>query len=116
MDQFPNLYVLTAGTGPGNPAELLDSEHWKALCVSVREHFDFVIIDAPPIAAVADYELIQAVCDGVIFVVRPDHSDRTLVDKSYDLIPEKLRLGVVLNCASKWLLWKTHESYYYRQG
>ena len=113
VQQFPNMYVLTAGTGDANPAELLDSEQWRALCASVREHFDFVIIDAPPIAAVADYELIQAVCDGVIFVVRPDHSDRTLVNKAYQLIPAEQRLGVVLNCASKWFLWKTHESYYY---
>lgn len=112
-DQFPNLYVLTAGTGGGNPSELLDSEYWKALCSSVREHFDFVIVDAPPIAAVADYELIQAVCDGVIFVVRPDHSDRTLVNKAYELIPEGLRLGVVVNCVSQWVLWKTQGSYYY---
>jgi capsular exopolysaccharide synthesis family protein len=112
-DQFPNLYVLTAGTGAGNPAELLDSEYWRALCSSVREHFDFVIIDGPPIAGVADYELIQTVCDGVVFVVRPEHSDRTLVNRAYELIPEKLRLGVVVNCASSWFLWKTHESYYY---
>lgn len=116
VDQFPNLYVLTAGTGGGNPAELLDSDQWKALCASVREHFDFVMIDAPPIAALADYELIQAVCDGVIFVVRPDHSDRTLVNKAFQMIPARQRLGVIVNCTSKWFLWKTHESYHYAAG
>ena len=79
----------------------------------MREHFSFVIIDSPPIAAVADYELIQASCDGVIVVVRPDHTDRTLFNKAFELIPEKKRLGVVLNYAREWSLWKTHESYYY---
>jgi Mrp family chromosome partitioning ATPase len=72
-----------------------------------------VIVDAPPIAAVADYELIQASCDGVLVIVRPDHTDRTLVNRAFELIPRQKRLGVVLNCAYDWFLWKTHESYYY---
>ncbi len=113
VEQFPNLYVLPAGSSETRTAELLDTEQWRSLCSTVREHFSFVMIDAPPIAAVADYELIQAGCDGVIIVVRPDHTDRTLVNKAFELIPEKKRLGVVLNCAYEWFLWKTHESYYY---
>jgi capsular exopolysaccharide synthesis family protein len=116
VDQFPNFYVMTAGNGNPKAAELLDSDHWKALCATVREHFDFVVIDAPPIAAVADYELIQARSDGVILVVRPDHTDRTLLDKALDLVPDVKRLGVVINCSAEWFLWKTHESYYYYSG
>jgi len=113
VEQFPNLYVLPTGTSAARTAELLDTEQWRSLCSTVREQFSFVMIDAPPIAAVADYELIQASCDGVIIVVRPDHTDRTLVSKAFELIPEEKRLGVVLNCAYEWFLWKTHESYYY---
>lgn len=113
VDQFPNLYVLPAGASNANPAELLDSDQWKSLCSTVRECFSFVIVDAPPVAAVADYELIQASCDGVIVVVRPDHTDRTLCAKAFELIPQEKRLGVVLNCAYEWFLWKTHRSYYY---
>jgi len=113
IEQFPNLYVLTAGKSAKNPAELLDSDRWRSLCATVRERFSFVIIDSPPIAAVADYELMQASCDGVIVVIRPGHTDRTLCDKTFEMIPEKKRLGAVLNCASEWFLWKTQESYYY---
>jgi capsular exopolysaccharide synthesis family protein len=116
VEQFPNLYVLPAGASDRNPAELLDSERWRSLCSIVRENFNFALIDAPPIAAVADYELIQANCDGVIMVVRPDHTDRTLCNKAFELIPKKKRLGVVLNCAYEWFLWKTHESHYYGKG
>jgi capsular exopolysaccharide synthesis family protein len=112
VEQFPNLYVLPAGSSNANPAELLDSDQWRGLCATVREHFSFVIIDSPPIAAVADYELIQESCDGVIMVVRPDHTDRTLFNKALELISDVKRLGVVLNYASEWFLWKTHESYY----
>lgn len=116
VEQFPNLYVLPAGASGANSAELLDSEQWKSLCSSMRERFGFVIVDGPPIAGVADYELIQASCDGVIVVVRPDHTDRTLFNRAFELIPEDKRLGVVLNCAQEWFLWKTHEAYYYAHG
>jgi capsular exopolysaccharide synthesis family protein len=116
VEQYPNLYVLPAGISKINPAELLDSKAWNSVCATVREHFDFVILDAPPIAAVADYELIQAKCDGVIMVVRPDHTDRTLCAKAFELIPREKNLGVVLNCAYQWFLFKTHESYYYGSG
>ena len=116
VEQFPNLYVLPAGASVANSAELLDTEQWKSLCAAMRERFGFVIVDGPPIAGVADYELIQASCDGVIVVVRPDHTDRTLFNRAFDLIPENKRLGVVLNCSQQWFLWKTHESYYYAHG
>jgi capsular exopolysaccharide synthesis family protein len=113
VEQYPNLYVLPAGVSKINPAELLDSKTWSAVCATVRENFDFVVLDAPPIAGVADYELIQAKCDGVIVVVRPDHTDRTLCNKAFGLIPREKMLGVVLNCAYQWFLCRTHESYYY---
>jgi capsular exopolysaccharide synthesis family protein len=112
VEQYPDLYVMTAGTAHTGAEELLDSEHWKSLCATVREHFSFVIIDAPPVASVADYELLQAACDGVILVVRPGHTDRTLFRKTLDLVPEAKRLGVILNDNPEWFLWKTHESYY----
>jgi capsular exopolysaccharide synthesis family protein len=113
VEQYPNLYVLAAGVSKINPAELLDSKAWDAVCATVREHFDFIVMDAPPIAGVADYELIQAKCDGVVVVVRPDHTDRTLCTKAFELIPREKMLGVVLNCAYQWFLCRTHESYYY---
>ena len=67
--EFPNLFILSAGTPPPNPVELLDSAQWRTLCTRLRAMFRYVIIDSPPVGAVADYELIQAVCDGVILVV-----------------------------------------------
>jgi capsular exopolysaccharide synthesis family protein len=112
VDQFSNLYVLPIGVEGANPTELLDSKRWRALAASVREHFDFIIVDVPPVAAVADYELIQCTCDGVILVVRPDHTDRTLCLKAIDLIPKEKLIGAVVNCAFPWVLWKTNEFYY----
>lgn len=99
---FPNLYVLSAGAAVDNPVELLDSAAWQALCVTLRGLFRYVIVDSPPVGAVADYDLIQAVCDGVILVVRPDHTARRLCQKSLDNIPKAKFLGVLLNCVPDW--------------
>ena len=116
IEQYPNFYVLPAGSSKINPAELFDSKVWESVIASVREHFDFVVMDGPPVAGIADYELIQAKCDGVVVVVRPDHTDRTLVMKTFELVPASKMLGIVLNCASHWFLSRTEESYYYRSG
>ncbi|MFN0171066.1 MAG: CpsD/CapB family tyrosine-protein kinase [Bryobacteraceae bacterium] len=113
VEQLPNLCVLPAGTGTRNPAELLDSDGWRELCAEARREFGFVVIDAPPIATVADYELIQSVCDGVIMIVRPDHTDRTICTQALKQVPKEKMLGAVINCAEDWFLWKTQGSYYY---
>lgn len=113
IEQLPNLCVLPAGTGTRNPAELLDSETWRSLCVEVKREFGYVVVDAPPIAIVADYELIESVCDGVIIVVRPDHTDRTICAQALKQVPKEKLLGVVINCSQDWFLWKTQGSYHY---
>ena len=100
--EFPNLYVLPAGAVVDNPVELLDSVAWKTLCEKLRGLFRYVIIDSPPVGAVADYDLIQASCDGVILVLRPDHTNRSLCQKALDNLPKKKLLGVLLNCVPDW--------------
>ncbi len=114
--QFPNLYVLTAGKRHANPAELLDSPQWVDLCKQLRKLFAYIIIDSPPMAAVADYDLIQEQCDGVVLVVRPDHTRRDLCFKALETIPQQKLIGVVVNCVDNWFLSRTgyQDSYYYR--
>lgn len=99
---FPNLFVLSAGSAVDNPVELLDSAAWQALCAKLRSLFRYVVLDSPPVGAVADYDLIQAVCDGVILVVRPDHTDRRLCQKALDNIPKAKFMGILLNCVPDW--------------
>jgi capsular exopolysaccharide synthesis family protein len=111
--EFPKLYVASAGTPPGNPVELLDSARWMALCAKCRDMFRYVIIDSPPVGTVADYELIQAVCDGVILVMRPDFTNRHLCKCALDFIPKEKFIGVVLNCVPDWSPGKYSGSNYY---
>jgi capsular exopolysaccharide synthesis family protein len=113
VEQFPNLFVLPGGKPIANPTELLDSRRWASLCAAVRRQFKYVVFDVPPMATVADYDLIQAHCDGVVMVVRPDHTNRELCLRALDTIPKDRLLGVLMNCVRDWFLWKTADRYYY---
>ena len=116
--ELSNLYVMCAGTRPANPVELLDSSPWPALCARLRSLFRYVVIDTPPVAAVADFDLIQAPCDGVVLVVRPDHTNRPLLRKSLEIVAKPKLLGVLLNCVPEWFLAKDSSAdyYYYSKG
>lgn len=113
INQFPNLYVLPPGISAPGPAELLASARWQSLMDLCASEFRFVVIDAPPIGAVAEYELLQDACDGIVLVVRQDHTNRQLWRKALETVPKQKQLGVILNCAREWFLWKTNSYYYY---
>jgi capsular exopolysaccharide synthesis family protein len=115
-EQFPNLCILPAGSPRNTQAELLDSPRWRALVGTLRQTFDYVIFDAPPIATVADYELVQQVSDGVIVIARPDHSERKLCLKALETVPKDMLVGVVLNCVDNWFLWRTNNYGYYAEA
>ncbi len=114
-EQFPNLSILASGELTENAAELLDSDRFRSFIEEVRRRFSIVIFDATPVATVADYELLQHICDGVVIVIRPEHTERNRCTKVLDLIPKEKLLGVVLNCVEDWWLWKTPAYDYYRR-
>jgi len=115
--EFPSLYAICSGTTSANPVELLDSGQWRGLCAKLRGIFRYVIIDSPPVGAVADYDLIQDVCDGVILVVRPDYTNRNLCRQAIDFVPKSKFLGVLLNCVpDRATAGKGGADYYYYGG
>jgi capsular exopolysaccharide synthesis family protein len=117
VEQLTNLYVIPAGKPKVNPSELLDSDRWTDLCAALRAQFRFIILDVLPAVGVADYELIQAKVDGVVLVVRPDHTNRVVCFRALEAIPKDKLLGVTVNCATDWFLSKTQGygayDYYY---
>lgn len=113
INEYPNLYVLPPGVTSPGPAELLGYARWKALMEVCASEFRFVVIDAPPIGAVAEYELLELACDGVVLVIRQDHTNRQLWRKALETISKEKQLGVILNCTEEWCFWKTHSYYYY---
>jgi succinoglycan biosynthesis transport protein ExoP len=72
----PNLWVLAAGKVPPNPAELLGSKRFRDFVKSLGEHFDWIILDSPPVMAVTDASVLAHGVTGVIFVVASEMTSR----------------------------------------
>lgn len=70
------LWVLPAGRIPPNPAELLGSQRFKDFLASLKTHFDWVVIDSPPVMAVADASVVAHLATGVLFVVGAEMTSR----------------------------------------
>lgn len=97
--KIDNLSILTAGPIPPNPAELLSSRAMEHLVEQLREEFDIIIFDAPPLLQVADSRITSRLTDGVVLVVGCTTSDRQRVLKAKEQLElaEAKILGVVLN-------------------
>lgn len=97
--EIDNLYVLPSGTRPPNPAELLASEKMKRFLESLKETYDYIIIDTPPIIMVTDAQILSQYADGCLLVVASAEADKNAAVKAKELL-EKVDakiLGVVLN-------------------
>lgn len=70
FEQIENLSIITCGTLPPNPAELLSSERMKHVIEELESKFDFIVIDCPPMV-VSDAQILSSKVDGIIFVVIP---------------------------------------------
>ncbi len=96
---LPNFYVLPAGKIPPNPAELLGSKRFAELLNSLKDHFDLVVIDTPPVMAVTDAAVIGYRASGVLFVAAADVTNRNAAQTALDQL-EHARvkfIGAVLN-------------------
>jgi capsular exopolysaccharide synthesis family protein len=112
--QDSNIYLLTSGAIPPNPAELLGSSQMKQLLEIVGTHFNYVVIDSPPIASFTDGVLISALVDGVLLVVHGGKTSRQVVKRARQMLHEigaKI-IGVVLNKAEV----RAGIDYYYHYG
>jgi capsular exopolysaccharide synthesis family protein len=106
------LWVLPAGRIPPNPAELLGSTRFKDFVTTVSQHFDWVVIDSPPVMAVADAAVIANIVSGVVFVVGAEMTSRTVARTAVEqLANARGRLiGAVLNRVDL-----DNNAYYYSQ-
>jgi capsular exopolysaccharide synthesis family protein len=81
-----DLLVLTSGKMPPNPSELLGSEKMRALLEEIKGWADWVIVDTPPLLAVADGASVARWCDGVLLVTRGGTSTREAVKKASEML------------------------------
>ena len=100
---YPNLDVLFSGEIPPNPSELLGSQRMRDLLDKASREYDYVLIDAPPVAIVSDVCVLADMIDGVLFLVRTDRTEKDAVQrglKQLEISGAKL-MGFVLNGGSK---------------
>ena len=81
----PNLFVLPVGTMPPNPTELLLSDRFEQMVAKMKEEYDYVFLDCPPVDIVADASIITAVADLSIFVLRADMLDKKILPQVENL-------------------------------
>ena len=91
-----NLDVLPVGTIPPNPTELLFSEHLSSLIKNMREVYDYIIIDCPPIEIVADASIINKHVDVTLYVLRSGLLDRQMLPEIERYYEEKRFNNMVL--------------------
>lgn len=97
--EITNLHILSSGTRPPNPAELLGSTKMKNFTEELKGIYDFIILDTPPIILVTDAQILAQYADGCLLVISSGETERDLVIKAKRLL-EKVNakiLGVVIN-------------------
>jgi protein-tyrosine kinase len=106
----PNLFVLTSGPVPPNPAELVGSNRMRESLDTVAEEFDMVLLDSPPLVSVSDAVALAAFTDGVVLVVQSGKVPHEVVRRAVGQVQAvKGRiLGVVMNAVNL-----KRDGYYY---
>ena len=96
-----NWYILPSGEIPPNPSELLSSHRMELILKEMREMFDYIIIDLPPVNIVSDALAIASLITGMIVVIRADHTEKKELERCFRQL--KLSnvnvLGYVMNAA-----------------
>ncbi len=98
--KIENLYIMTCGAIPPNPAEMLGSQRMKDLLEELKKKFDIVIVDAPPVIAVTDPVVLSSEVDGVILVIKSGSTSSGAVLRAKSLLKNNVNariVGAVLN-------------------
>lgn len=108
--EVEGLFVLTSGAVPPNPNELVGSKKFKEVLEKLKEAFDCIIIDTPPVGIVSDALLLSSEADGIIFVTRFDFSRKEQARQAVERLKMTSTpvIGAVLNGMTK-----SRNSYYY---
>lgn len=106
-----NLDVVTSGSIPPNPSEMLASKRMEKYIEEMKEHYDYVVLDTPPLQAVTDAQILSTKADGTILVVKAEKTKKESVANAVSLLKKvnSTIIGTVLNDMSN----KNNKYYYY---
>lgn len=113
-----NLFVMTSGPKPPNPAELLGSQMMTEFLTNATHTVDLVIVDVPPILPVTDSQLLANIVDGTVLVVRENVAQKSAVRAAVEALERShaTLLGVVLNDVSQGGRHNDYGNGYYSYG
>ena len=97
------FHVISSGQNPPNPVELLSSPRMASMLSRLREVYDYVILDLPPVGEVSDALAVAKEIDGILLVVRQNFCNRIALSaavRQFEFVGSRL-LGVVYNCAKE---------------
>lgn len=108
-----NLSIITAGKVPPNPAEMLGSKAMSAFLEEMKDHFDYIILDTPPVQVVADAQILSTKVDGTIIVVRAGVTKKEDVNDTVNTLKKVNAniIGTVLHAVDN-----SKNKYYYYYG
>lgn len=91
------LWILPAGSAPGNPLEILQSPGLPALMHQLASCFDWIIIDSAPVLPLADTSIWMRLADGILLVTREGTTEKKQLEKGLEAIDRQKLLGALLN-------------------
>ncbi|MBR1876593.1 MAG: CpsD/CapB family tyrosine-protein kinase [Lachnospiraceae bacterium] len=99
INEVINLYMIFTGVSAPNPSELLGTDRFKQMIELMRENFDFVIIDCPPLGSVIDAAVVAESCDGAAIVVECDNVSYRMIQRTKEQLDKANVhiLGAILN-------------------
>lgn len=97
--QVENLSIITAGIPPENPSELLSNQMFGETLEVLKEKFDMILVDGPPVLAVSDPSIISTVVDGVVMMLKIRKGVRQTSRKAKEILEDvdANLIGVVVN-------------------
>ena len=100
-ETLDKLQLITCGDIPPNPTELLSSKRFEMMLNALKEAYEYIVIDLPPVSEVSDAIIASKLVDGMIVVVRQDYVDKRILDDTiHQLNLSGVRiLGLVMTCA-----------------
>lgn len=106
------LSVITSGPIPPNPAELLASKQMGIVMGMLKEEFDLIIFDAPPVLSVTDAQILSNKCDATILIVNAGETQKNAIVKAKELLDLSKAdiIGVIMNNINL----KKKDYYYYQ--
>lgn len=94
-----NYYIIDSGPIPPNPAELLANGHIQGLIAQLKQDFDYIILDAPPVGLVTDAQILSGFADATLYIVRHNYTAKGQIHALNNLYLNKKfnNLNIIVN-------------------